>query len=147
MNVYGKAMDASKREADGKVRAHAVSPESRLVALGDCRNELKRKNKVGGADGIVSGSSKKTQEKPLINIRFCCHLLILALSLGGAREPSRHPHNARIWQQLATVNAGCGRSAGALFEFRRGALRTSSVAGSDGSTLTRGPANPKLRTT
>jgi hypothetical protein len=101
MNVYGKAMDASKREADGKVRAHAVSPESRLVALGDCRNELKRKNKVGGADGIVSDSSKKTQEKPL-NIRFCCHLLILALSLGGAREPSRHPHNAESgnsWQQ------------------------------------------------
>src|SRR5260370_30661295 len=62
------------------------------------------KNTFGGADGIVIGPVKKTQEKPL-NIRNHCHLLILASSLGGLRRPFGHPHNARMWQQLATVRA------------------------------------------
>jgi hypothetical protein len=63
---------------------------------------LKRRNEVGGADGIVSDALKKTQEKPL-NVRTYCHLLILASSFGNPHEPSGHPHSARNWQQLATV--------------------------------------------
>ena len=63
----------------------------------------------GGADGIVSESLKKTQEKPL-NIRVYCHLLILALSPSDPQGPFGHPHNARIWQQLATVDSDASLS-------------------------------------
>jgi len=53
---------------------------------------------ISGADGIVSDSLKKTQEKPL-NRTIHCHLLILASPLRSPREPVGHPHNARMWQQ------------------------------------------------
>jgi hypothetical protein len=36
---------------------------------------LKRRNKVGGADGIASRRLKKTEENPL-NSRVYCHLLV-----------------------------------------------------------------------
>jgi|SRR6516162_5885280 hypothetical protein len=62
--------------------------------------------KTGGADGIVSGSLKKTQEKPL-NLRTYCHLLILALSVSSPREPFGPSHIARRGQQLATVISRC----------------------------------------
>ena len=81
----------------------------RVVPLGIYRKWLKRKTKVGGADGIVSDSLKKTQEKPL-NLRAYYHLLILALSVRSLRE-AFGPHNiARSGQQLATVIPRCPRA-------------------------------------
>jgi hypothetical protein len=62
---------------------------------------LKRRNKVGGADGILFWLFEETQEKPL-NTRFNSHLLILALSLGSLLSPwGTHimPESGNSWQQ------------------------------------------------
>src|SRR5436853_1212783 len=50
---------------------------------------------------------EENPRKPL-NIRNHCHLLILASSLGDLRRPLGHADNARMWQQLATVDLTCG---------------------------------------
>jgi hypothetical protein len=71
---------------------------------------LQRAYKFKGADRIRFWLAEERQEKPL-NVRTHCHLLILALSLGGPREPFGHPNNPRTgnsWQQFYARRSASG---------------------------------------
>jgi|SRR6516225_957789 hypothetical protein len=59
---------------------------------------------ISGADGIVSDSLKKTQEKPL-NLRTYYHLLILALSVRRLREPLWTPQYCPKWATVGNSDS------------------------------------------
>jgi hypothetical protein len=97
----GQVIDSAKRQKEQKLQKRPTEVHAgytgRIVLLSRL-NVLK----LGGADGIVARSLKKTEEKTL-NSRVYCHFLISQCPLETLRaslDTRIMPHSGNSWQQF-----------------------------------------------